>query len=322
MQNDQDVANNHNFMDKLDKLDILIVGDDYYGICGEESLETDYRLGETKELPKARYKFEDFKIQYQQSDAGKNSCSLHAAMGAISDLTGKEFPLAERQKIYDMAVEKGLDPKIGWYANRAVDLLRKESKRVLGVDLMSFTIELDTEDFYKILSKGYSIVFSLKGNKEFQIDWKKDGALDNTKFGASTYGHLLRMCQKDDMYELAIDNYIKADRNIYSIKKANLKELIENKVFGKIGYYFVFKSDYEGSNPQNDSIWDKIPEWATKAVEVAIKSGDTDWSDPNKIVGTSELEEYLIKAGGLTSRLGNVSKVRLVTALYRLNLLK
>lgn len=80
----------------------------YGGLIYEVS-ENDYRLGadgldiEIKKRPPADASI----IEYNQLDLpnGQNSCTIHASCGAVSDLTDKKYSIAERQVLWDSAIE-------------------------------------------------------------------------------------------------------------------------------------------------------------------------------------------------------------------------
>ncbi len=243
--------------------------DPFYGIISEETSEQDYLLGGLAELPKPRFSFEDKKIQYNQKDVHHNSCTVHGAMGAISDLTGYEFTLEKRKDIWNQAIKLGADPSIGWYINKAVKLVSKNCPE----DVLYYRVQLDSERFYEVMDLGYTVVVGFRGNSNYSKD-KRDGILDGVAFPKSTYGHCVRMAKKDDHYEIIIDNYDYSDSNVYKIKKENLDDLIKNKVFFKSAYFYTLKKD---SDMINDT-----PVWAREAVK---------WAKENKISNCERLQE-------------------------------
>jgi hypothetical protein len=292
---------------------------DFYGIIAEKENEDVYRLGaEIIDIPKSPFKYSDLKVQYNQNSIGRYSCTLFGSMGAVSDLTGKVWSMQDQRDIYDQSLKLGLDPNQGWFISDAVDLIRKNYFRIYNQELLSFAVDVDSELFYDALTKGYSVVMGYSGNKDFNIDYK-DGILDGTSFGTGTYGHCVRMTQTDvDIYEMVVDNYLGRDPNTYKIKKANLKDLVKNKVFYKKGYIFVIKKDFEELN-LTSGFFANVPLWATVSVEKAIKAKlITTKSDLNEIVGTNALEEILIKLGVFTKAIGSVSLVRWIVALDKL----
>ena len=294
-------------------------GNDFYGIVAEEEMENVYRLGgKILNLPKAQYSYNDMQIQYNQKSGGRNSCTLYGSMGAISDLTGRTWTLDEQKDIYRQSLIAGLNPSIGWFINRAVDLVRKNYFRIWNEELLSFSVPLADEAFFDALEKGYTVVVGYRGNKEYNLD-RKDGVLDKISFGATTYGHCVRMVKTDkNTYDMVVDNYFGRDPNTYKIKRGHLEELVKNKVFFRTGYLFVLKKAFEKVNEHSD-FFAKVPLWGTVAVEAAIKDGTITYdSDLDEIVATKAVEEYFIKTGIFTKSEGNVSMLRWIVALYRL----
>ena len=296
------------------------VGNDFYGVIAEEEMEDVYRLGgEVLNLPKPPFSYADLQIQYNQNKGGRNSCTLYGSMGAISDLTGKQWSLDEQKNIYAQSVTAGLNPSIGWYINRAVDLVRKNYFRIWNEKLLSFALLSGSDAFYDALEKGYTVVMGYSGNKEYNLDLK-DGVLDYTSFGVSTYGHCIRMTKSgEDLYDMVVDNYLGREPNTYKIERENLEKLVSNKVFFRLGFVFVLKDSFDKANKMSD-FFAKVALWATVAVEAAIKADIiTIDSDLEEIVANKTVEDYFIKTGIFTKSLGNVSLLRWIVGLYRMN---
>jgi len=303
----------------MEKLKLKEEGNDFYGVIAEEETEDVYRLGgEILNLPKAKHTYLDLQTQYNQNNGGRSSCTLYGSMGSVSDLTGRMWSGKEQKSVYAQAVTAGLKPEIGWYINRAVDLIRKNYFRIWNQELLSFNVGIGSDAFFDALDKGYTVVMGYSGNKEYNIDFK-DGVLDETSFGVGTYGHCVRMTKSDtDLYEMIVDNYLGQRINTYKIKRNNLDELVKNRVFFRTGYIFVLKEDFEKVNKMSD-FFSKVPLWGLVAVEEAIKEGIiTLDSDLEEIVATKTVEDYFLKTGIFTKSLGNVSLLRWIIALYRL----
>lgn len=206
----------------------------YYGAI-EKYNDTDYLLGEEIVVEQAPFTFQDNQIQYNQKEVSHVSCTVHAAIGAYSDLTGYRFTLDERVELWRQAVELGADPNYGWYISSAVDLVRNFKK-----DVNSFRVDLASDYFFDVLDKGYSVVCGFRGNATYSLD-KNDGILDGLEFGKTFWGHAVRLVKQDDMYLMIVDNYIGSDLgiNTYLIPKENLQKLITNRVFFEKGYFYV-----------------------------------------------------------------------------------
>jgi len=294
--------------------------DGYYGIIGEKINETDYRFGANIQLPVARHKFQDSKIEYNQKEVSYNSCTLHGAIGAVSDLTGISFSLEDRKSLWSKALTLGASDSWGWYISDAVDLVREYwNEKTPNDQLFTFVCNVGDSDFMKALSLGYSVVTGFSGNGAYNTDYAQDNVLDGLAFGAPTYGHCIRISDNlDGTYALVIDNYpYNKATETYKIPKTHFLQLVGNKVFFNYGYVFVLQSDYNAlSNP--------APSWATQAVELAKQKGIIDASvDVNKEISLDPLVENSLYALGIcTQKIGKWTIARWLTVLQKMGVLK
>lgn len=227
---------------------------DFYGVISEQTSEHDFIVGADQDIPKAKKSYSG--IQYNQKDVSSVSCTIHGAIGAVSDLTGYTYSLEERKALWDEAIALGAS-SIGWYINKAVDLVKKRAK----FDLQYHRVTLGSRPFFDALDKGYTIVVGYSGNTEYNMD-RNDGVLDQVSFGDSTYAHCVRMTKSGRDYELIVDNYDYRKSNTYKINKDNITELVSNGVFFKSGYFYV-----------NQGTMEQLPEWGEEAWAWAKKEG-------------------------------------------------
>ena len=290
----------------------------YGGLISVNSAETDYQLlGGILDLPTPKLTFSDWRIEYNQSEVQKNSCTLHGALGAISDLTGYPFTLAQRKEVYDLAVSAGLDPEIGWYLRNAADLCRKYATKTIGKEILSFRVTMGSQEFFDALNKGYSVYFGYHGNSIYNKDFKDDADLDSVTFGTLTYGHALRMVRSNDAFALVVDNYKGRKPNSYTVKKDNIDDLVRNGVFFLTAYVFALKDDFDARD-----LAQRIPLWGVKSWDKAVKKGiHANDEDPFEIVGNSKDEEFWFKVGGLTKLEGSLTRIRRDVAADRLKLI-
>lgn len=296
-----------------------VVHDPYYGAMDGVS-ETDWQFGaDSIVLPKARLGYHDTKIEYNQNDVNAYSCTVFAAMGALSDLAGYRFTLEEQKEVFDLAVKEGLDPTFGWYGHKAVDLVRRwwNAKFPEG-QIISQHVSINKEvEALTPLDMGYSLTVGLKITKAMMDDYK-DGKLDKIHVDNALFGHFVRLVKdKDDAYKLIVDNYKgkKNYSNKYILTYAQIKEMITLGVFFVNAYFYMYKEDYKVAQEMGN-----ISPYAIASVEKAKKVGITDWSRPKKIVADHEAELMLIKAGVFTQELGGVSKERMAVAMDRAGL--
>ena len=286
----------------------------YYGIIAERTKDTDYQLGGIPLLPKPAHTFAENKIQYHQPDVSPVSCTLHGALGAVSDLTGYTFTLEERKQLWAKAVSLGAN-SIGWYVDLAVDLVRRYWNEKNN-KLVTFAVNLNDSTFNDVVSKQYSVVVGYRGNIDYNFDYREDGKLDKTSFGNTVYGHCVRLVEKDaDTLNMIVDNYSAGTHNIYSIPKANMKALVDNGVFFKVGYIFVNANDVDALNMPVT-----ISPWAQVSVQKAKNKG-LDMNQPKKELTVAEIEDYFYKLGVISSKLGNITQERMAVILDRNHLL-
>lgn len=288
----------------------------YFGVLGERTKETDFQLAGIPNLPPARNTFATTNNQYNQNEVSPVSCTLHGALGAVSDLTSYKFTLDERKSLWNQAITLGASPT-GWYIDAAVDLVRKFWNQKNPDDqLASFVVGLLDPDFDQIIKQGYSVVIGYSGNGLYNMDHYGDNILNNTLFGVSTYGHCVRICYKDEnTYNIIVDNYAGGSNNVYEVPKANLAALVNNKVFFQSGYVFVSNQDLNALNmPQT------ISPWAQKSVEKARAKGLV-IPAPQSQMSAADIELALVKLGVLSQTIGNITEERMAVIADRVHLL-
>lgn len=287
----------------------------YYGSLGDEMNESDYQLGSDIEIARAKNKFTDHNITYDQDEVSSVSCTIHGAMTALSSLTGYRFSLDERKELWQKAVEKGANPNVGWWTNKAVDLVREYwNGKNPDNRVYSFRSSMLSQKSRMMLRLGYTAVVSHRGNSKFNSD-KNDGVLDKIIFGDTTYGHVLsRAYSPGETFDKIINNYPSTHKfNIYKVPTKNFPSLVQNRVFFAPAYFYVL--DYKDSNPI-------VPIWAKESYEKAISKGIITNSDNlNTIVMDAKQEDILFKLGALSQKSGGVNLIRWIVALDRLKII-
>lgn len=288
----------------------------YYGARDDQPLEQDYQLaGGALTVPKPRQTYWDKKTAYQQNDVSVVSCTVTAAEGAYTDMTGRVFDLPHRQAIWKIALQEGADPLVGWDISKAVNVVRKYANTLWGQENLSFRVEVGTLEFFEVLDKGYSVVTGFHGSNAYEID-RRDGVLDDVVFGRPAYGHAIRIVKDTDgKYTLIVDNYPKFSTwNTYKIDRTHFDKLLKNNVFFKGGYIFVDKEDWDKMNALGT-----VPIWAQKSVEKALEKKlilNTQTLDFPLTVG--EIEDLMADTGIFQKKFGEITLVRLLVALDRL----
>lgn len=224
----------------------------YQGVIAETADVRDYQLcAGVLNIPTPSNTFDG--IVYEQDLVSNVSCTLHGALGALSDLMGIRFSVECRKKLWDRALALGAQEGIGWYVDKAVKLVR-DFAREQGHDILYFRVMLGSEEYADAIKKGYTVVTGYRGNASFNMDIT-DGVLDGTDFTNTTYGHCLRLTEDMEFRanENLVDNYpdSRPESNIYRVSDVNLKKLRENNVFFNSGFLFVNRKDFETANPTN-----------------------------------------------------------------------
>lgn len=218
----------------------------FTGLLGEKIDPRDYEFAgdiTAQNLPKAKNTLR--KVWYNQTEVSQNSCTLHAALGAFSDLTGYEFSLQERKDLWATALTKGASDNYGWYIVDAVNLVRDYVNTKLNLGkFVSIRVPLASDIFYTALKQGYSVVAGYNGNQEYNNDINDNGVVNEFNLtGSSTYGHAIRVVDTDTSTQNLVevrDNYKGSTtwKNEYQI--ASILELYKNGVFFSSGYIFAY----------------------------------------------------------------------------------
>lgn len=291
----------------------------YNGVIAEQTSEQDYQLvAGVLDLPRARHTFEENKIQYDQREIGIYTCTIHGAITAMSALTGIRFTEDQRNFLYSEAKKDGFIPGVGWYINKAVDLVRKWSTVWFKEEFVSYRVTLGSLEHEQNAEKGYLFVMGRRCNATTSLD-SSDGRIDNVTETKFTFSHCLSEgdVPADVTDDEIIDNYVNYTDgvNIYKITKEKLAQAVKNGMFFKDAYVFAFKQDV--MHPPS-----LVSSFAVNSVEKAKKYGILDWSNPQQPVDSVLLEDILKKLGLLTVDTDKgCSKERLIVALDRANLL-
>lgn len=190
-----------------------------------------------------------FEYNQQKQEWSKKSCTIFSAIWAISDLFNYEFPLDEIKEIDERSYSLWRFRNSWWWVQSAVKLVA-DWWNEHHADLWKVAYyKIDTTDnelVDKILDKGYNIMTNLNWNTKYQLDYLKDAKVDDTEFGASTYGHAINLvtinlkkidgvvCVKDNYKWRKTSNW-KTDCNIYSL----LHYPKEISVFWTNGYIYT-----------------------------------------------------------------------------------
>jgi hypothetical protein len=207
-----------------------IYGDKDYELAGADSIQ---------KLPIAPNRFNG--IQYHQPDISDMSCTMHGCLTAFSSLTGYKFSDNQRLEIWELCKKQGASDKYGFYLNKAVDIVRDYVNKLEFSKFVTFRVAIGFDEYYEVMKKGYMVVTGYNGNSKWNED-KKDGVLENTEFGASTYSHIIASYDNSPQTKnevTFVDSYVKTSpKNIYKIP--DIIPLYQNNTIFKYGYVFAY----------------------------------------------------------------------------------
>jgi hypothetical protein len=284
---------------------------DFWGVRAVGDTETDYQLATgILDLPKAKYSFAG--TTYQQAEVAKSCCTLCGSAGAYTDQTGFEFSIAQLKDMWELAKKDGAGDD-GWEIAKAVKLVKVEGNKLSGFNMMFYALNLDSEEAYDVVDKGYTLVVGYRGNSAYNKD-KNDGTLDLTALtNKSTYGHCLR--GNAPVLQMVDSAPKTSPKNIYQIPKDNIDDLVRNRVFYRQAYVYA-----DATIEAESELWGRVPLYAKNSYKKAVAKGIIlDISNPLKIVGDANAEKIYFKLGALTKLEGNLTEARLIVALDRLN---
>lgn len=187
---------------------------------------TDYILTEwlLDALP-TLYQQDEIIFQYNQGAQkwSEKSCTLFSPVGAISDLMNIEIPL-EDIKVRDKgSYDEGRMENSWWWVSLGVDYItkcyNKSGFSQTNWKVAYYSIDLkDNELVRRVLDKRYTICTGFQGNSTYNNDKNKDGVLDGTEWGKSTYGHAVNVIWWINTPTRIKDNYYGTTKyNIYGV---------------------------------------------------------------------------------------------------------
>jgi hypothetical protein len=163
---------------------------------------------------------------------------------------------------------------------RAVDCVRDwYNKKFPQKELVSFRVDTWSEEFFKLLSKWYSLSTGYKTTDNYSKDSQDNWIIDISsveEMWKEKYGHLIRYSWTDKI----TDNYKWLKKyNIYTIDKQKTKSFVKWRLFFPSAYILIDKKtvmankdflDVDKTNAYYDSIM--------KMKELWISKGYDDWT--------------------------------------------
>jgi len=240
-----------------------------YGCIGEWLEEGDWIMGnvfDMDEIQKPTSSFAKWWIVYNQNDIRRNSCTIVASYGALSDYIGKEFSNEYLKEATYEADALWFDENVGWWVKSAVSFVCKKEGYSYG------RVRVGSEDYYLLMSAWWSMVTGYRGNLKYNVDRNEDSVVTLNSRGATVYGHSLRNVDGEVENECILpDNYTERESNVYRWKEIDKKIKESGSIFGW-GYFIFSKFDIDMEKLPLHVHRDAVSTPARKQIVVAWES--------------------------------------------------
>lgn len=191
------------------------------------------------------------------------SCSCFGTGACLSTNVGTRFTDDRFQKVWLTQVQKGQASSIwgGYVLNMMCEWKDDHNNKCPDDKVYFVRTNIGSDEFFKILDKGYRIATGYNNHIGFNEDWQNDGVVDrnynnyvdNEDWGESYGGGHCISITKTNNYKVkgceyvVVDNYVdtkgREKNNIYGIKKELINELVNRGILFNYGYFFVFEND-------------------------------------------------------------------------------
>ena len=227
-----------------------------FGCLWDGIQETDYLLcnGDGDLLPQL-FEKDEIRYEYNQgaNDWSRNSCTIFAAMGMLSDLINYEFSEAELKEVDELSYERWRARWWWWFVQAAVKLVAdwynnsELSKKYWKVAYYRLS-KYDNDIIENVIGKLYTIDWNHWLNSDYTKD-KKDWMIDWTDFWKVTNWHSVDVINYE--WQRSVKNSYKwATNNIYWLK--NKLSVISNFWNWFYVYTLVKEDNYERIKELNE----------------------------------------------------------------------
>ena len=188
--------------------------------------DTDYQLtdSEIEWLP-TLFMQDDMRFDYNQwkQTWSKKSCTIFAAIWAISDLWNYCFPLSEIKEYNDLSYECWRVEWKGWYTKKAIEMAcKKWNKDHPDMPVVFYSVlASDDNKVNRILDKNYDFNISFNYTKDYVFDLNENMEIDRAiKDNKVLISHAV--CQiKKDWCKQVKDNYAWSKKQYYKVNVSN-----------------------------------------------------------------------------------------------------
>lgn len=236
--------------------------------------EYDYMLwGESDLSVKLKFKENTNKVKHFYNQWAqyrtRNWCVLYSACWVISDLLWYKFSDKELLEIIDSAEKDYWWKENYWmYLHKGIDCVRNWwNTKFPNQKLISFRVEVWSEDFAYAIKKWYTIQVGYRTTTEYYKDSQDDWIISKDNFIWFKWGHAVR-CSFPDSKSITIDDNYFWQKKFNTYVNNKIKELRKNWVFFNWWYLFLKQdimifNDVPETHPFADNIkWAK-DKWIT-----------------------------------------------------------
>ena len=216
-------------------------------------------------------------IIFEYDQTGTVDCTIYSALGALSDLWNREVTDEQIEETVEESFKRWRTRGKGWYVQSAVDLACDMRMKWYPKEKVAYyrVNNYNDEEIKKIIEKNYSLCTWYNGNLSFQKDRRDNGRLDNSSFGASTYGHAVCLIGREwkkfvkDNYKGRRENWYYT--NIYEVVP-EISELRRGDCWQFFSYVIVkvkdeSEKDIERLNKMKNMI-DKMIEYTEESIKM------------------------------------------------------
>lgn len=187
--------------------------------------DTDFQLtdSEIEWLP-TLFMQDDLRFDYNQWKQiwSKKSCTIFAAIGAISDLWNYSFSLSEIRQYDNLSYDEWRGIGNGWYTKKAIDLVcRKRNKDHPDMPVVYYSVlASDDNKVNRIIDKNYDFNISFNYTKDYVLDLAENMEIDRANKWETICSHAV--CQiKKDWFKQVKDNYAWSQDQYYKVNVSN-----------------------------------------------------------------------------------------------------
>lgn len=258
-------------------------------VLGDGHTPSDYQLTswEIEWLPVIHLQ-DTKRFDYNQwkQNWSKKSCTIFAAIGAVSDLWNYEFSLDEIKEYDTLSYQLGRVDGEWWYTKDAIDMVcKKWNKDHPDMLVVYYSIPAwNDEDVKKILDKNYDFNISFNYTQDYVKDLNDNWVINRANKWDRICWHAVCQINKDG-YKNVKDNYAWSKYQYYRVNVSN-RELRNANILHPRWYVIVKIQD----NLEELKRMEKVKTACLNALEInsALRHATNDQTLKNKLHDVNE----------------------------------